>query len=264
MSEENSNLEVNNTVAPTEGITPPTPAPVPTPTPTPPTEVAPSPEVLEPKPSYVPTFNEELPDGLKGNTALEGVFRIAKAQFPDMDLNRVMGRAWETGDPQLVDYNYLAEVAGEDFAKYYGEYFSGIIESHVAETSQELESWATGVFDSVGGKQNWDRIAGAFNSNFPQMGDHVRALLNDSDAGNRDLGVQIILNMVRPLGITPKSGGKAGALDNITPANVGGTALNSQQFMEEVAKLSNSGSLDPNKLNELRQRRMAGVRAGLK
>ncbi|MGL5261028.1 MAG: hypothetical protein ACRC9P_01445 [Bacteroides sp.] len=221
-------------------------------------------EVQE-EPQLTGVFNDTLPEELKGNVHLEGLFNIAKAQFPNLDLNRTLSRAWESGDPDLIDVNYLREVAGDEFGKYYGEYFSDLINSYTESRVQELDQWANSVFEKVGGKPKWERITSTFNTNAsPTVVETVKEFLDSVDPRQRDVGVEMILNFVQPYGILAKQGAKAGELGGATPATATGSALSSKEYMAEVAKLSNSGRLtESGALEELRARRAAGVQAGL-
>lgn len=207
-------------------------------------------------------FNDSLPEGLQGNVALEGLFEVAKMVSPNLDLNRVMGRAWESGNPELLDVGYLREVMG-DKAQYFETYFSGVVNEYQESQAQALDEWAKGVAEEFGGKEVLDRAIHAFNTNAdPVVHQHVKALLDSRNPQERDAGVKLIQNFVQPMGIIPKTGRKVGGTAGAIPTS-NQVGLGSKEFQEEVGKLTREGSLTPDAMNELVQRRAMGKSMGL-
>lgn len=207
-------------------------------------------------------FNDALPEDLKGNVHIEGLFGIAKAQFPNLDLNRVLGRAWEEGDPNLIDSNYLREVAGEEYAQYYESYFQDLVESYTETKVAELNEWANKVFESVGGRENWDKITYVFNNTAPDnVVGVVKGLLDSNNPAERDAGIEMVKNFARMGGVMPQTGGKS---VNGDPASSIAGAISALEYQQEIGKLSREGRLtEEGALEALRQRRLAGMRAGL-
>ena len=225
-------------------------------------------DTVEPKdPAEVvaPTglFNTELPTELQGNVAIEGLFALARANHPELDLNRVVGRAWESGDPSHLDVAYLAEVVGEEHAKYYSEYFGGLVSSYVESTHEQLNAWARDIYDKYGGNEGWGRIVDTFKGNAtPELVNHVVSLLDSPDEATRNIGVDMITNFVSPYGVIPQRGREVAPGTGAVPAQ-GASALSAAQYKEEIAALYRSGQFTPQAVAELDNRRAMGARLGL-
>lgn len=207
-------------------------------------------------------FNDTLPEELKGNTAVEGLFTIARSQYPNLDFNKVMGKAWESLDPSQVDVAYLGEIVGHQNAQYYKQYFTSIVDDYATNFTEGLETWAKGVKEQFGGDAGWERVVGTFNSNADQgVVAHVKALLDSPNAQERDIGVSMIRNFVTPYGVIPTQGRTTGG--GAVPSSNGG-GLTSEQFSSKVAELHIQGKYSEQAVQELRQARLLGVQQGLK
>lgn len=220
--------------------------------------------LMTPEPTTVtPTglFNDSFPEELAGDTALTGLFGLARDIYPDLDFNKVMGKAWEGLDSESVDVAYLAEVIGADKAREYAGFFKGIVDSYAQNFTQGLEDWATGVKESFGGDGNWQRVVDTFNTNASQdVVGYVKGLLESSNEKERNIGVDMIRNFVTPYGVIPKQGRNLGT--NAVPGQ-GSRGLSAAEFTAKVAELSKSGKTTEAAMQELREARMLGAKLGL-
>lgn len=221
--------------------------------------------LMQPKeeaPVLTGMFNENLPDELAGNTAIEGLFAIARTQYPDLDFNKVMGKAWETLDPEAVDVAYLGEIVGAKNAQYYQHYFKDVIGGYANEFTSGLEEWAKGVKEQFGGEANWERVVGTFNANADQgVVAHVKGLLDSPDKAQRDVGISMIRTFVTPYGVIPKQGRPLADTNTVPGQGAGG--LSAEQFMTKVAELQRTGNYNESAVAELREARKLGAQMGL-
>ena len=212
----------------------------------------------------VPTglFNDTFPEELAGDTALTGLFSLARDIYPDLDFNKVMGKAWESLDPEAVDIAYLAEVIGADKAREYSNFFKGIVGGYAQNHTESLETWATNVKEQFGGEGNWQRVVDTFNTNAEtEIIEYVKGLLDSPSEEERNIGVGMIRNFVTPFGVIPKQG-RPVSNTNAIPGQ-GAKGLSAAEFTAKVAELSKSGKPSDAALQELREARMLGAKLGL-
>lgn len=202
------------------------------------------------------------PDEFKtGNPALDasiGVL-ISVTGATSTDLQRIVGKALEYGDANLVDTAFVTEKFGK-----HADQMIALAKAAVEEQGNSQARAVAQVHALAGSKDNWDNAVSIFNQNAPEhLKSAARMLL---DAGQLEQGAKLIMDMVQNAGFVPVANG---LLQGGVAPSTGG-ALNAKQFQEGIAALKKEAgnrSLESGpyaqKLQTLHQRRNLGRQQGL-
>lgn len=247
------------------------------------TQVTPNPIPTTPEPKAVespePTeaqltglFNDTLPELYQDNLAVKGLVAMTRTAYPDLDLARVAGKAWEMGNPAYIDYNYLREVVGDNadyLAHYFEEVVNGQVEAKKAKEQAEIqaqEEFTTQLYEDVGGKENWQRIADVYKTNAPpELMDEVDALFETGNVSLAKTAVRLIADFVKTQGALPKQG-KPVVQGGVATPSVNGDALSAEQYAEALRGMRNFQGNSAQRLakeQELKALRYKGMQLGL-
>lgn len=174
-----------------------------------------------------------------------------------LDADRVLGNAIRYGDPGLIDTRYITEKGGEN-AHNLIAMARGIVEG----VTKQAQAFETSVYDTVGGKGNWDVIVGVFNSKAPaEVRATVARMLDSKDALLIKQGAAMVAEYGKSSGLVPQLGTQFGATAMMA-ANSGG--LTKEAFQAAIRQLNQNAPDYNTKINALMQRRELGKKSGLR
>ena len=173
------------------------------------------------------------------------------------DFIRIVGNAVTRNDISLLDEAFIDEKYGA-----YKEHFRQITQALIDKRVADTETHVKVAYGVAGSEEAWKNAVGVFNKNAPE---HMKlAVKTMIDNGNVKEGAQLLMEVVRNLGVPSKSGG--------LPSGNGSTnsGLSAQQFREEMHKLtveaggrSLESGIYGERYQELLARRAIGRKAGL-
>lgn len=192
-----------------------------------------------------------------GDPIIQSMATILQTAGKDLDLDRVLGKALQFGDPNLVDVAYLREAGGAN-AQQFTEIAQGIVKAVQAKADAVQQS----VYESVGGEAVWHASVAAFNSTAPQeLRVTVAQMLDSTNEQFIKAGAKIIAQFGAQSGAIPNH---AGLMQSTAAAGAGvGQGLTKDQFQQELRKLDPNASGYEDARNNLFARRSLGKRAGM-
>lgn len=223
---------------------------------------------LDPKDHYADTDNPpaERPSGGLNDIAPDDIddpntarfVRLLDAHYPNIDRERVLGRALEYGDPDLIDINYLKEVVGDQY-----DIVLPFFEDIVEQQSQGFEAVVNEIHEFVGGKAQWEGIANAFATNAPaSVRNVVKQLVDSNKLEDVKQGIEFIVDFAQRNGLAAKQPQRVNSYGQST----GGDTLTAEQFRAALRELGGRNS-DPKRYDTqveiLRKQRAAGIELGL-
>lgn len=245
----------NPPVVPTPPVAPVVPV-VPKP-PVPPTP--PAPANPAPKEEAVPDNTPAAPSNT-GNTALDAAIdvMVRATGATQADLDRATDKAFQYGDPNLVDEHFLREKFGA-----YAEQAIALAKAAVDQAKSNVAALKQTVHDVAGGEANWNNAVALFNQNAP---DHMKSAVKHLiDTGKVSEGAKLLMDSVVQAGLLPSQSNEFNG-STVTTAH---GALSAEQFKAELATLrkeagNRSFESGPfaDKYNQLIQRRAQGRRLG--
>lgn len=148
-----------------------------------------------------------------------------------LDMDRVLAKAIETGNPEFIDVAYLKEKGGEN-ANELITIAQGIVKS-VGERAQSI---ATSIHSLAGGEANWNASTGVFNQRAPVELRTVVATMLDSGKENLiTAAAKMVVEFSKGSGFVP----------NVQPTLESGfasvpaaQALSKDEFQAELRKLN--------------------------
>lgn len=184
--------------------------------------------------------------------------RLLDAHYPNLDRERVLGRAIEFGDATYIDEAYLRDTVGE-----HADILLGYFEDIVEEYSEGVEGLVSDIHERAGGKERWDSITRAFKQDAsPNIQSLVKRLIDSNSTADVQQGLDFIFEYVDTKKLVtkpakrPATGGGAG----------GGDALSAEDFAAAIRELGGRHA-NPQQYDravvQLRQRRAAGIELGL-
>lgn len=173
-----------------------------------------------------------------------------------VDLDRVLGKAIESGRVDLVDSAYLRDVGGEN-----AEQLITIAQGLVQAIEAKANAVTASVHALAGGEAGWSNSVAAFNTNAPQELRMVVAQMLDSKKDNMiQAGAKLVLEFSKASGTLPNinPGLRAGAAG--APQ---GQALDKEGFQDALRKLNPNDRSFNNARQDLFSRRALGRQMGL-
>lgn len=246
--------------------------PVAEPTATAPVETPPTPVIETPVTPVVPSV-PTTPVGTQTPTPTGGLndadlsslgvpglassVALIRQQYPNLDLERAVGKAVENQDVSLLDVHYLREVAGAN---------ADILIAHLTDVTthafEHTQGVVQGIYNSVGGEAKWNAMATSFREKAPALIlDAVRAKLDSPNIKDVQEAVEYVKQFAADNGLvnTPA-----------TRPNVNGAAsekhLTREEYIKEIRTLTKDRSLSKrerqSKEDELQKRRSLSIEAG--
>lgn len=236
-------------------------APQPTPAPVVPAP-APAPVVpADPKPA--PVAVETAAPADTGNAVLDAAINVmvTSTGATQADIDRLVGKAMEHGNADLVDEAFAREKFGDK-----AESIIKLAQAAVQENQASMQRSVQQVYAVAGSKENWDNAVSVFNTNAPDYIREAAKMLLDS--GKLNEGAKLIMDTVQNAGLIPTQNPTIGSGGAVVPATSG--ALSAQAFATEMAALKKEAgnrSLESgpfaDKYQRLIQRRTQGRQMGL-
>lgn len=165
--------------------------------------------------------------------SLQSVFASVGA---GIDIERALGKALTYGDPALIDLAYIKEKGGAT-----ADQLAIVAKAIVERVQTQTESATSAVYDTAGGKPQWDAAAATFDQNAPA---HLKLVIGKLlDSGNRDAvkqAAQAVVDYVKQNGLVPTG---AGLLTPNASGMNSAQALTKEDFQAALQKL------DPNARN---------------
>src|SRR5690625_1682263 len=178
--------------------------------------------------------------------------------YPEIDRERVLGRAFEFGDPELIDKAYLRDMVGE-----HADVLAGYFEDVVNRYSNAVEQTVNNIYERAGGKQRWDQMSQAFTRNAPDaIKNIVRKLIDSSNPEEVHQGLDFIFDYSTQSGYVDSPAQRPGT----TASAGGGDALSAEQFSKAVREIggrNRNPKVYDTKVEQLRRRRALGIELGL-
>lgn len=202
-------------------------------------------------------LNDISPDDIGDPNAARFV-RLLDAHYPNIDRERVLGRALEFGDPDLIDINYLKDVVGDQY-----DLVLPFFEDIVEQQSQGFDAVVNEIHEFVGGKAQWEGIANAFATNAPaSVRNVVKQLVDSNKLEDVKQGIEFIVDFAQRNGLAAKQPKRLDSYGQST----GGDTLTAEQFRAALRELGGRNS-DPKRYDTqveiLRKQRAAGIELGL-
>src|SRR5690625_2135288 len=110
-----------------------------------------------------------------GEPGIARFVQLLDAHYPQIDRERVLGRALEFGDPEFIDTAYLKDVVGDHSDILLG-YFQDVVQTY----GNALEQTVQSVYERAGGQEKWNALSAAFVRNAPESVRNVVKQLIDS------------------------------------------------------------------------------------
>lgn len=212
----------------------------------------------QPAPAAAPAAEDSL-NQFDVNTIedpiLKSMATVMKTVGKDLDLDRVLGKAIDTGNAEFIDVAYLREKAGAN-ADELITIAQGIVQGVVAEAQKVQQS----VYDTAGGVDQWNACAGAFNTKAPEaLKTTVVTMLNSGDAKLVKAASELVVQFAKSQGFVPNANPLVQTGGASMPA---AQALSKEEFQTELFKLDKNARDFPAKRGALFARRELGKRLG--
>lgn len=159
----------------------------------------------------------------------------AQAMAPGIDFKRMVGKALEYGDPNLIDKQYLKEAfPGKD------RQLGKVAEQLVQYVSQRADQLQNQVYALVGGEAEWDSAVQAFNSSAPlPVRRMVKAGLDSRDPTRIMEAAQTVQSFAQMAGFASQRSGSP--VNPYAPAAPKAQGLSYNEFKNALAKLEQNG-----------------------
>lgn len=210
-----------------------------------------------PQPAPAPAPAADIPAPVAGpdpvSNALQGVL-VSNG----LDVQRLLAKAVEHGDPSLVDYNYLKEKGGAN-ADQLRSVVDALVQHQLAQEAQIEQD----VYTRFGGESNWDAALAFFAAKAePATKEYVVGMLRSRNPALVRQASNIVLDAVRGAGVTITPAGLANG--GLPSGGTGGEApLGKEAFKQEIAKLDPNARDFVEKRRQLYVRRSAGKQLGM-
>ena len=209
------------------------------------------------KPQDANNGHSPVDAGSTGDIVLDSMVSSVQLAYPKLDIDRAVGKAIETGDARFIDEAYLREKTGDKFSQ-----VLKIAQAAVERVTERSTSIQNSVFDTVGGKANWDTAVAGFNKEAPQaLREAVATMLDSTKAEYIKAAAEMVREFAASRGML-KTTTAPGGRPTFSSAP-GGNGLSKEAFRAELAKIDLRARDYPQKLEELRQQRAVGARLGL-
>lgn len=208
------------------------------------TPAAPAPGT--PAPNDNTTFDDPI---------LKSMAAVIRTSAKGIDLDRVLGKAIEYGDANLIDKAYLAEKGGEASAELL-TIAQGIVEAVNARSA----ATTTEVYALAGSEANWNACVAAFNQGAaPELKAVITQMLDSGKTDQIKASAKLVVEFAKSNGTVPTN---AGLIANGGAAPLLGQGISKAEFQSELQKLNPQDRDFVAKRSELYGRRQAGKQQG--
>jgi len=182
--------------------------------------------------------------------ALSGMLGIFLDSCEGIDIDRVLGKAIQSGNPADIDAAYLKDI-GKDRAPHLEKLAGAIVQAIKA----GAEASTKAAYAEAGSEANWNAAAAAFNQSAPE---HLKAvigqMLQSSSASVHQSAAKMVVQFAQQGGFVNKEATllKGGGI------HVGGDALDTAGFKAAIGKLDTYSSTYASDVQALIQRRKLG------
>lgn len=132
---------------------------------------------------------------------MQEALKAIRSAIPGVNVERALGHALKTGDPSLVDLEYLQEKSPQNAAL-----VAQMARSLVTQVNQAAEALTREVYQSVGGEAQWQATVTAFNNSASKsLRAAVATMLDSSSPDQVRAGAEIVRNFVQQNGMLPQT-----------------------------------------------------------
>lgn len=184
--------------------------------------------------------------------------KLLLTALPGANIDTVFGKAFEYGDPALVNEMYIKEKGGANAAQLI-QMAQQIVKTATAEIAASVDS----VYRAAGGEAQWQAAVAAFNKNAPKHLKSVAVKLLDSpNRSEIQEGAKFVIEFARQGGFVAEA---AERVDAQGGAGVGERGLSAEEYKEAIRNLKPAFN-NPNRNREeqeLYRLRVLGKQRGL-
>ncbi len=182
-----------------------------------------------PAPAATPAVPTQIE--ASGDPILDSMAAVLQTAVPGVDLDRLLGKAVEYGDANLIDLAYLQEKGGANSAQLL-RIAQGIVQTVNAKTAA-----VTGEVHALAGSEaNWNACAAAFNQKAdPALKAVTKQMLDSKNNEQIKAAAKLIVDFAKGTGIVPT---QAGLVQNVGAVPVSGQGLSKDEFQAELRKLN--------------------------
>ncbi len=210
---------------------------------------APAPAAGTPAPAAGTSFN----DG--GDPILKSMAAVVKTAAAGIDLDRLLGKAVEYGDVNLIDVAYLNEKGGASASE-----LLTIAQGMVQAVNAKAAAVEREVHGLAGSEANWNAAAAAFNQRAaPELRTVVAQMLDSKNDLQIKAAARLIVDFAKSTGSVPTAGV---LLQSGGAAPLSGQALSKEEFQIELRKLKPEARDYATQRADLFARRTAGKQLG--
>lgn len=201
-------------------------------------------------PKAAPAAEAAAPTGLNALTEddisdpqVRSLGGLLRSVAPGVDIDRVLGKAIDKGDPSLVDTAYLQEAFPQQAAQ-----LKDLAERIVVAAEAEVKSTVAAIHQQSGGEAAWNAAAAAFNQHAAKEIKAVVAdLLNSPNHTKVKQGASFILEFAKQGGhiSTPAQLLTGAPSAGQAPTDPALAPLNERSFKQELIKMRANSALDP-------------------
>lgn len=187
---------------------------------------------------------------------LKGLAGLFMQSATNMDIDKALGKAVQSGNVADIDLAYLYSVDPKA-----APHLAELAKAIVSRVGEQGRATVEAVYQLAGGEQGWNAAVAAFNAHAPaHIVEVVGALVNSGVQAKATAGAQMVMDFAKASGAIPQNGQ---FLNTGAAAPGGAGALDANGFKAELAKLDrNSVSYEQDR-GALFERRQAGKNMGL-
>jgi len=184
--------------------------------------------------------------------------KLLLTALPGADIDAVFGKAFEYGDPTLVNAEYIKAKGGHNAAQ-----LIQMAQQIVRTASAEIEASVASVYSAAGGEAQWQAAVAAFNKNAPKHLKTVAVKLLDSpNRSEIQEGAKFVIEFSRQGGFVAEPAERINAQGG---ANLAERGLSASEYKDAIRNLKPSFN-NPNRNTEeaeLYRLRVLGKSRGL-
>lgn len=192
-----------------------------------------------------------------GDDLLDGMVESVVIAFPNLHIDRAVGRAISEGDARFIDEAYIREIAGDRAEK-----VLKVARAAIGHINAEAAAVSNAVNAAAGGQEKWAAAVAAFNQNAaPELRKAVAGMADNPKTAVA--AAQVVLQFASANGFSSATN-LSGNPSFSAPGQSSG--LSSAEFKAEMQKLNQSAGRTADyqeKRADLYNRRVLGKQAGL-
>lgn len=209
-------------------------------------------------PEHTPTTLRDIDVAQIESPQVRELGKLLLTALPGADIDVVFGKAFEYGDPALINAEYIKARGGDSSAQ-----LIEMAKQIVRTATAEIEASVNSVYRAAGGEDQWQAAVAAFNKNAPKHLKTVAVKLLDSPNRTEiQEGAKFVIEFARQGGFVTEPGERVNAQGG---ANLGERGLSAADYKEAIRSLKPSYS-NPNRNAEeaeLYRLRVLGKSRGL-